>query len=182
MTDVPKAYEKEEIEHKVIIALGILFKKDSFLLEKDVNERSISHKLAEYLQEQFPDYDVDCEYNWQTDDLEERSHKKQLVFTKEEEALFYPKTDKDKIRDNNAHTVYPDIIVHKRGHNENNLLIIEIKKSSNSDEKAKEKDKLKLGKYKEKFNYTYTLFLSVPTGEDFSSESVSIELDDEDAN
>jgi hypothetical protein len=131
------------------------------------------------LQEQFPDYDVDCEYNWQTDDYEERSHRKQVVFTKEEEAFFYPKTDKEKIRDNNAHTVYPDIIVHKRGHNENNLLIVEIKKSSNSDEKAKEKDKLKLGKYKEKFNYTYTLFLSVPTGEGSKSESCGIEIDDE---
>src|SRR4030042_3754738 len=102
MTDVPKVYEKEEIEYKIKIALGILFKNDSFLLEKDVNERSISHKLAEYLQEQFPDYDVDCEYNWQTDDYEERSHKKQVVFTSEEEALFYPKTDKEKIKDNNA--------------------------------------------------------------------------------
>jgi hypothetical protein len=180
MTDVPKVYEKEEIEYKIKIALGILFKNDSFLLEKDVNERSISHKLAEYLQEQFPDYDVDCEYNWQTDDFEERSHKKQVVFTSEEEALFYPKTDKERIKDNNAHTVYPDIIVHKRGHNQNNLMIVEIKKSSNSDEKAKEKDKLKLEKYKEKFSYSYTLFLDIPTGEDFGSKGIGIELDDED--
>jgi hypothetical protein len=179
MTDVPKVYGKEEIKYKIKIAPGVLFKNDSFLLEKDVNERSISHKLAEYLQEQFPDYDVDCEYNWQADDLEERSHKKQVVFSREEEVLFYPKTKKEGIKDNNAHTVYPDIIVHRRGHNKNNLLIVEIKKSSNNDEKARGKDKLKLEKYKEKFGYSYTLFLSMPTGKDLKLKSLDMELDDE---
>ena len=29
----------------------------------DANERSLTHKLAEYLQCEFPDWHVDCEYN-----------------------------------------------------------------------------------------------------------------------
>ena len=42
--------------------------KDYYLLEKDVNERSITHKLAGYLQKHLSEhfdehYDVDCEYN-----------------------------------------------------------------------------------------------------------------------
>ncbi len=49
-------YKKEEIEKKVWIAVELLFKNDAFLLENDVNERSVSHKLAEYIQTQFPEW------------------------------------------------------------------------------------------------------------------------------
>ena len=45
------------------IALSELIERDSFLFEADANERSITHKLAEYLQAQFQDWNVDCEYN-----------------------------------------------------------------------------------------------------------------------
>ena len=56
-------YTLEEVSQKVCVAIGVLFKNDSFLLENSVNERSISHKLVIYLEKQFPDWDVDCEYN-----------------------------------------------------------------------------------------------------------------------
>jgi hypothetical protein len=175
---IPKEYSEEEVLSKIKEALGILYKRDRFLLEKDVNERSISHKLAEYLQQLFQDYNVDCEYNWQTDEFESKTFCKELLFTSEEEKKFYPKTEEEKIKDKNAHTVYPDIIVHQRGSNLSNLLIIEIKKSTNLDSKAREKDKLKLEKYKEKFHYTYTLFLDLPTGEEFGEE-IKIELNED---
>jgi len=42
-----------EIIKRVEIALGILRKNDSFLLEGDTSERSITHKLLEYFF--FPD-------------------------------------------------------------------------------------------------------------------------------
>ena len=48
-------YPKVEIEKRTRIAVGCLIKNDSFLLNGGVHERSIAHKLAEYLQEQFPD-------------------------------------------------------------------------------------------------------------------------------
>jgi len=51
------------IKEKVEYCLQILREKDRDLLDIDVNERTITHKLAEYLQNQFPSYDVDCEYN-----------------------------------------------------------------------------------------------------------------------
>lgn len=37
--------------------------KEKFLLCQDVNERSITHKLAEFIVDLFPGYDIDCEYN-----------------------------------------------------------------------------------------------------------------------
>jgi hypothetical protein len=101
-------YSVDEVKKKVRISLGILCKNDSFLLENGVNERSIAHKLAEYLQIQFPDWNVDCEYNKKgldrkiLDGINECSEQK--------------KTDR----------VYPDIIVHKRN-TDDNLLVIEIK-------------------------------------------------------
>ncbi len=152
-------YNREDVANKIKIALGILFKNDYFLLENDVNERSISHKLAEYLQRLFPDYNVDCEYNRQFDDVVVR--KKDIFFNEEEQRRFYPKTEEKNFEDNNAHTVFPDIIIHHRGGNGSNLLVVEVKKSSNRDDLAKERDILKLKKYKEKFQYDYTLFLEI---------------------
>lgn len=47
------------IEH----ALRRFIKEDRYLSELDVNERSQTHKLAEYIQNLIPEYNVDCEYN-----------------------------------------------------------------------------------------------------------------------
>ena len=132
----------------------------------DVSERSISHKLAVYLQDAFPEYHVDCEYNWQIDRYGDNV--KNLLFTPEEEERFYPETQNESIKDKNAHSVYPDIIVHRRGDNEKNLLTFEIKKSTNKSKKAKELDKLKLERYKDKFEYRYSAFLQFSTGKDYT--------------
>jgi hypothetical protein len=108
----------EEVRAGVHRAIATLLAEDQYLLVNDVNERSITHKLADYLQREFPDTNVDCEYNKNHDDT------KRLRLP--------PKTD---IRsdDLDAHTVFPDIIVHKRNTDEN-LLVIEVKKSTNPEE------------------------------------------------
>ncbi len=110
-----RKYSELEIKEKVEIAFGILLKNDVFLLEYDVNERSISHKLAEYLQKLFPDYNVDCEYNRVGNlTVDEEYFNKKLRLYKNIKCL------------DGETTVYPDIIIHKRGQREN-LLVIEIK-------------------------------------------------------
>jgi len=103
-------YSDEDIRKRAQIALEILQKNDSFLLKEDVHERSVAHKLAEYLQYQFPDWNVDCEYN------RKGMETKRLKGIKE--CKEHGKTEK----------VYPDIIVHERNTN-NNLLVIELKKN-----------------------------------------------------
>ena len=98
-------YSFEEIKAKVQKSLSILSINDSFLLKNNVAERAIAHKLGEYLQNLFPYYTVDCEYN-------RHGQNKKILSDKK---------------------VYPDIIIHERGNNKNNLLVIEIKKDINED-------------------------------------------------
>ena len=43
---------------EICAALYALLEDDSYLLEKDVNERSISHRLACHLQREFPTWHV----------------------------------------------------------------------------------------------------------------------------
>ena len=106
----PVRYADEEIGRKVAISLGILFRVDSELIQNDVHERSVSHKLAEYLQFQFPDWNVDCEYN------KKGPHPKLLDGIRE--CSEQRTTDR----------IYPDIIVHRRNTTDN-LLVVEIKYS-----------------------------------------------------
>ena len=101
--------EFEEIKKKVLDSINELYFKDYYIIDNDVNERSITHKLAIYLQNQFTDYDIDCEYN------RNMKSPKEIVF----------------IETSKKGKVFPDIIVHKRGEDSNNLIVFEIKKCKN---------------------------------------------------
>lgn len=138
-----------EIQQKVQKALECLLIHDRYLLENNVNERSISHKPACYLQIEFGrDWDVDCEYN--------RDHD----ITKELQAR--PKLIGD--NDTTAKTVFPDIIVHHRG-KEDNLLVIEMKKTISIQESSRNFDLHKLQAFQgERFHYCHTLYLQLKTG------------------
>ncbi len=119
----------KKVKNKLEIALNVLRANDRFLLQYNVSERSIAHKFAQYLTILFPGYDVDCEYNR---NVEADNGKKYIRLLKDNAAHYglLPKDKKDvEIVYRN---VFPDIIVHKRGSNKHNLLIIEIKKSSSN--------------------------------------------------
>ncbi len=60
--------DRSEMRKRVVEALLKVGEKDKALLAVSANERSITHKLAEYLQTAFPEYNVDCEYNRDGDD------------------------------------------------------------------------------------------------------------------
>jgi len=75
-------------------------------LEHAVHERSITHILAEYLQREFPDYNVDCEYNKHGLDVKK-----------------LPRQCQGSNKDN----IFPDITVHVRGDDDSNLLVVEAK-------------------------------------------------------
>ena len=47
--------------NRVITALQELFAQDSFLFERDVGERALTHRLAVHVERQFPGWDVDCD-------------------------------------------------------------------------------------------------------------------------
>lgn len=56
-------FSHESIQQRVRKALEKLILHDAYLLKIDSNERSITHRLGMYLQEEFERWDVDCEYN-----------------------------------------------------------------------------------------------------------------------
>src|SRR5580658_4141677 len=60
--------ERERVERTIRECINELLKNDLCLLQKDMSERAITHKLAEYLQDRIPDLDVDCEYNRNVED------------------------------------------------------------------------------------------------------------------
>ena len=132
-------YKFEEINKKVILAIDIFFKNDAILLELDVNERTISYKIAEYLQTQFPEWHVDCEYNRKENDIKRLS--------KINECDEQRKSDR----------IYPDIIVHHRGI-EDNLLVIEIK-TNNQDDPCDRKKLELLTKKEGEYGYDWGVYI-----------------------
>jgi hypothetical protein len=128
-------------------ALNQLVQEEPELFVFGVNERSMTHKLAEYLQPLFPGWHVDCEYNRKGHDNTKTLHL----------PIEGTKTD-----DTEARTVFPDIIVHRRGGPEN-LLVVEVKKSTN---RAHQFDLQKLEAFVEQLGYQYAAFVELIVGEE----------------
>lgn len=153
--------ELELIKQRLIDAIEQTKQKDMYLLEHDINERTIAHRLAMYLTPMFPDFDVDCEYNGDIGGLNDRKYilllkerAKQLRLLREDER----ELDQELV----YRCIYPDIIVHKRGANDHNLLIIEVKKSSNNHGIDWDDEKLKRftsPQYDNHFNYDLGSFI-----------------------
>ena len=135
--------DKNEVESKLQDAITKFEGKEKHLLKVNTNERSITHKLAEYLQVEFEGWNVDCEYNRIKDLPKMLSISKQKIESDDEKAT----------------TVYPDIIVHKRGKQEN-LLVIEAKKVP-CDSKDRDYDIRKLKAFKEQLGYDFAVFLEI---------------------
>lgn len=165
--------DKEEIEKNVEQAVKLLLDKDNWLLKKDLSERSISHKLAEYLQPLFKDYNVDCEYNGDIDREipgEKELGRKRMTSLRQDlmqynlltEREIATETEKELIE----RLVYPDIIIHKRGTNKHNLCIIEVKKSTS--QVSFHYDQIKLKAYTTNsygnLNYQVGYFIKFVTG------------------
>jgi hypothetical protein len=142
---------QKEIRQKLDGAIQKFMEHDLELLSRDVNERSITHRLAMFLQDEFaPEWMVDCEFN-------------RYGFDSKKVLDFYPHgTTTD---DTEARTVFPDIIVHKRGPEGPNLLVIEAKKSTNNDG-GLDVEKLKRYKSSLHLHYEHAVFLVFRTGKD----------------
>ncbi len=142
---------REYIETALSASLEKLIRLDSDILLIDVNERSISHRLAVYLEEHFTDWNVDCEYN------RHNANPKRLNIQGRN-------TRSDDIE---AITVFPDIIIHHRN-TDDNLVVIEMKKSTSSENE--EYDIRKLRAFKSELNYQFAIFIRVKTNGDSGIE------------
>lgn len=129
----------DEVEDKVAQAMILLRARDCFLLEHHAHERSVTHKLGEYLQPEFPDYHVDCEYNLHGP---------------------LPKRLLRECEGNEHELVYPDIVVHRRGNDDSNLLVVEAKPRRRT--KVPKCDRIKLEEFTKLdggYGYQFGLFI-----------------------
>lgn len=128
--------EEEGVKARLIAALERLAEYDLYLLEVDVSERCIASRLAMHLQEQFPEYHVDIEYNRDAD-----TPKK--LGLPEECANYWD-------HDGRAFVV-PDVIVHRRGAAGPNVPVLEIKKTTN--QMPRDCDYARVQAFKAQFKY-----------------------------
>lgn len=120
--------------------------KEKTIIKNDTNERTLTQRLAFYLELQlrknikYENYSVDCEYNRKEEDI------KRLKFGKN--------TDKKEI--------YPDIIIHQRKIKKN-LIAIEMKKTtSRNTDKIKDIEKLEaLTDRKNDYHYTLGIYFEL---------------------
>jgi hypothetical protein len=111
--------------NKVVAALGEFYAQEKTLFEKDLGERTLTHRLAVHLEKHFIGWEVDCDYNR----LGERT-------------LRLPKGSIVSTDDHLGKSIYPDIVVHQRDI-PNNLLAIEVRKASNHQPHEHDQQKLK---------------------------------------
>jgi hypothetical protein len=131
----------ELIQRIVNAALLELYQKDYVLLQHDIHENTIAHKLACYLQGYFPSINVDFEYNGN---------------------IFNQVNERKQIDGGN---VKPDIVVHERLSNEKNILIVEIKKTSNDSDGQDDRNRLMHCTSNEcSFKYRFGLFVRLGVG------------------
>ena len=153
-----------EAKEKVEKALAELFNKDAMLLTLDVTEECIVHKFAKYLAPHFGDLHIDVEYNGWGD-----RHPKHLWRIEDE-------INKRKLARKEA---YPDVLAHWRRYPVN-VLVVEVKKSTNTNADARDIDRFKLLSFTapelpndETFHYHVGLFLEILTGQDIEDRLVA---------
>lgn len=184
--------------------LNRFIKEDYYLIEHDVNERSQTHKIAEYLQVFFSCHNIDCEYNKNLDKCKELDFSDIVASIRDfienrrgdglsigYDNLYEAFTDLERemreavpvgtgvegkneyllvVRQGTSQKkyirrVFPDIIVHCRGTNIYNKIVIEAKKHSNKDAVARLFDRIKLGLFTKKdgiYKYEIGFFIDIP--------------------
>lgn len=143
---------EDETKSKVQIAIDKLLDRDALLLQNDAAERAITAKLSCYIQEEFDDWNVDCEYN------------RDFKSVKRLKEICNPTNNE------NGASVYPDIIVHHRM-TAHNFLVVEVKKSTNTE--PNDCDLMKLEAFREELGYVHGLFIRFRAGvEDVGIEEI----------
>lgn len=147
----PLTAEQEAVLHQqapgeaVLFALRDLLEYDNRLLHVDANERSITFRFAMPLQQYLQDWEIDCEFNRDGVEPKRLGHLE-----------LHPDSE-----DEEAKTVFPDVIAHRRG-TKQNFLVLEFKKSTSH--VNREIDRRKLLGYKRQLGYAHALFIEVGTG------------------
>ena len=103
---------RAELE-KVVKAIEAFYAREGLLFDKDLGERTLTHRLAVQLEKQFEGWEVDCDYNRLGERLLKLPHGS-IVSTDDELGK----------------SIFPDIVVHRRAVPDN-LLAVEVRKVTN---------------------------------------------------
>ena len=152
-----------EIRRRFDRALHSFYAKEALLIKYHVSERALTHKLAEHLQKLFPRHNVDCEYNKVGDGDPKRLDV--LMW-----GSYDCSHDCDQCR-NNKCVIFPDIIVHHRG-KDDNLLVIEAKTAWNR--RGQAHDFKKLAVLTEARGYHYRLGIAFRFDETYTETQKNI--------
>lgn len=141
------------VEPRLKAALAKVLAQDFELLEDATGERSIAHRLAVYLEQDFEGWHVDCEFNRQG---EEGSRGTKRV------SPDVPHLPESRAGQGTA-DVTPDIIVHWR-RKPRNLLAVEVKPADSAD---LERDRAKLRRYltEPHLRYAFAVLVTYRNGE-----------------
>ena len=122
-------------------AIDILYARDEKLFSVEASEWAIAHRLAIYLEQEIPGWNVDCEYNKQGEG--------------DSKANPIPSKTKKNVR--------PDIILHHRGkpESEHNLLVLELKKMEESSDSKKARAYTRKPRFNNRRKYTYQFGLAL---------------------
>lgn len=138
--------EKQEVTTRLNNALRKLAANDRHLLEFDLSERCIAARLVLYLQSEFPELSVDVEYN------RDGATPKRLDLP--EECANYQDDDGEAL-------VVPDVIVHQRGHDGPNILVLELKKTTNREPRHCDRERVRA--LREQLGYSFGALIECET-------------------
>ena len=153
-------------------------KNNKILLDNDLSERNICSELRATIKKHFSDWDVDTEYNRFGKD-----RKRKLIIRAKERFLEAKRNGEtpnssvsiDELYENpESAPVYPDLIVHERTEEFNNLIVLEVKKSNNP-ELLSGWDEWKIEFFRNTLRYQIGAHLVLNTGRNFDDPNSYIE-------
>jgi hypothetical protein len=131
--------KEKDLNNLLSKALESFFEEDRKLLDSDVREDGLSHRLAIHIGREFDSWDVDAEYD--------KMHVDGI-----------PSPKKYIGGDGLKHDAIPDIIVHRR-QTMDNFLAIEVKKVGKN--RGRDRDFVKLRAYREQLGYKFAAFIEI---------------------
>lgn len=145
---------QDSVSTRLEAAFQALYENDINLIEMNAGERVIAARLAFYLQGLFPTYNVDVEYN--RHGVDPKSIHLGPECGHEGENL-----------------IVPDIVIHRRGNDDYNILVLEIKKSTNPI--PRDCDVAKLNALKQQYHYLFAAFIQINTGQEVTTNGYEVQ-------
>jgi hypothetical protein len=157
MRRLNRAADTDEICRRFEKAIRDFLKKKMQLLGLDINERELGGVLAHlYVRLLFPDHNVDAEYN-------------RVGFDGDPKRLKLP----PECHGGHVRRVLPDLVVHRRGDNDENLLVAELKMETSTQPRRCDLTRLKA--FRQQLHYHVGVFVELPAGKGARDRELQIQ-------